>query len=178
MYELTGIPTVIAYNAGNLGAVSKAIAEIAPNSRQIFAADNDHHLPRKAEPLENIGKVKAEAAAKEVGGIVLLPNFGAIEKAALVDGKSPPTDWNDFAKVFGKEKLKATIEASLREEEVVMPRKQPEAERTQLTQAERDAGRLAREQTAQAHANSLAATQREIQRQAEQERGITRGPTL
>ena len=176
MYEATGIPTVIAYNAGNLAAVSKVIAEISPNSKQVFAADNDHHLPRKDTPLPNLGKEKAEAAAREVGGVVLLPRFDAIEKAELVDGKSPPTDWNDYAKLFGKDVLKATIEVSLREEGIAMPTKRQEAsERGPLTQAERDAGRATAQPNAQTQAASQAAAQRDMQRQAEQQRDESRG---
>jgi phage/plasmid primase-like uncharacterized protein len=180
MFEATGIPTIIAYNAGNLAAVSKVIAEMSPNSRQVFAADNDHHLPRKDKPQPNVGKEKAEVAAKEVGGVVLLPRFGAAETATLIADKNPPTDWNDFANLFGKDKLKETVEASLREEGIAMQTKRQEAaDRAPLTQAEREAARQATERTSQAqNARQTAMRQQEIQRQAEAERGRDRGPSL
>jgi phage/plasmid primase-like uncharacterized protein len=174
VFEATGITTVVAYNAGNLSTVSKVIANIAPSSRQIFAADNDHHLPRKDVPQPNVGKEKAEAAAREVGGLVLLPHFGAIESMAVVEGKSPPTDWNDYAKLFGTEKLKAAIEASLQAEGIPMPQKQQETAERAMTQDERDAARQTRRPDTQDQA--AATRQQELQRQAEIDR--SRGPSL
>jgi phage/plasmid primase-like uncharacterized protein len=181
MHEATGLPVAIAYNAGNLSAVSKVLAEIAPTSRQIFAADNDHHLPRKDVPMPNVGREKAEAAAAKVGGVVLLPSFGEIETKLLASGEKVPTDWNDFAALFGKDKLKSTIETALQKEGIEMPRKtqQQAAERAQLTQAERDAARQTRQRQAETAGKagpSQQAAARDRQAQSEQgrDRDLTR----
>ena len=173
VHEATGLPVAVAYNAGNLSAVSKAIVALSPGSRQIFAADNDHHLPRKDVPLANVGREKAEAAAAAVGGVVLLPSFGQIETKPLRDGEKVPTDWNDFAALFGKDRLKATIEAALQKEGIEMPQKQPEAaERVANTQAERDAGRQARQQQSAGNnrQQTADATRQQQMRQQSQER--------
>ena len=175
MHDATGLAVIIAYNAGNLGPVSRTIAEIAPNSRQIFAADNDFHLPMRDPPLPNVGKEKAEAAAKEVGGIVLLPGFGD----TLLKGGHVPTDWNDFAASFGKDRLRATIETSLRNEGFAMPTKKPEVTATQVrtTQAERDAARqaaAATPQTTQAQAQQALRHQQQHRLNHNHSRGLSR----
>ena len=180
MHEATGFPVAIAYNAGNLEAVSKVLAEIAPGSRQVFAADNDHHLPRKDAPLPNVGREKAEAAAAKVNGIVLLPSFGQIETRQLRDGEKVPTHWNDFAALFGKDELKSTIEATLQKEGIEMPQKRQEAaERAPMTQAERDTARQARERQSTGNTRRQAtdqARQREQsqERSRSEERGLSR----
>jgi phage/plasmid primase-like uncharacterized protein len=180
MHEATGLPVAIAYNAGNLSAVSKVLAEIAPGSRQVFAADNDHHLPRKDVPLENVGREKAEAAAAKVNGVVLLPSFGQIETWQLRDGEKVPTHWNDFAALFGKDKLKSAIEATLQKEGIEMPQQRQEAaERAPMTQAERDTARQSREQQNNSNTRRQAtdqARQREQsqERSRSEERGLSR----
>ena len=166
MHEATGMPVVVAYNAGNLGPVSKVIAEIAPNSRQIFAADNDWHLPTKDNPQPNVGKEKAEAASKEVGGIVLLPGFGDIEM------KGTPTDWNDFAALYGKARLVAAIRQALMEQGIDME----DIKKPKVTQEMRD---LARQTTVIQQNDAQINQAREAHRQAEEHshdnsRGIER----
>jgi phage/plasmid primase-like uncharacterized protein len=182
LFDATGMPVVVAYNAGNLGAVSKVIAAIAPGSRQVFAADNDWHLPRQEPPQRNVGREKAEAAAEKVGGIVLLPRFGAIETSPLNKDATLPTDWNDFAALFGKEKLKATIETSLHAEGITMAQqsRQEAAERASkqaskgpLTQAERDAARQRTTANAQDAARQQAQQQQQEHLRHQQDRGLS-----
>jgi hypothetical protein len=80
----------------------------------IFAADNDHHLPRREPPLPNIGRDKAMAAAAEVKGSVVLPRF---------DPADPGTDWNDLAARDGRAAVRAAIAVHLKEHGIAM---QPE----------------------------------------------------
>jgi hypothetical protein len=166
------IATILGFGAGwsyrgdLLGPVSKVIAEIAPNSRQIFAADNDWHLPTKDNPQPNVGKEKAEAASKEVGGIVLLPGFGDIEM------KGTPTDWNDFAALYGKARLVAAIRQALMEQGIDME----EIKKPKVTQEMRD---LARQTTVIQQNDAQINQAREAHRQAEEHshdnsRGIER----
>ena len=177
MHEATGLPVVVAYNAGNLAAVSKAIAALAPDSRQIFAADNDHHLPRKERPLPNVGMEKAEAAAAKVNGVVLLPGFGQIETQQLRDGDKVPTDWNDFAALFGKDKLKSTIEAMLQKEGIEMPKVGSQdaskvRREQEISAAERETARQTQTRDQQRTAKSDPSRQaRDRQAQEEQARG-------
>ena len=79
-YETTGIPTAVAFDSGNLMPVAKAIPAEDPDRKIIFAADNDHHLPRREPPLPNVGLEKAFEAAKEVGGLVIAPKFEPHDK--------------------------------------------------------------------------------------------------
>lgn len=94
----SGLPVVSVFDSGNLLAVAKALRSTYPSLRIGFAADNDHHLPRKVtavgRTLPNVGLEKANDAAREVGGFVVAPHFSETD-----DG----TDWNDYAKQHGLE---------------------------------------------------------------------------
>ncbi|MBV9748834.1 MAG: toprim domain-containing protein, partial [Acetobacteraceae bacterium] len=102
LHEATGLPVAVAFDACNLLAVAKAHRERDPARPLIFAADNDHGLPLGDPPLPNVGKEKAETAAREVGGTVLLPHF-ALDEAG--------TDWNDWAAKHGKRAVRELVEA-------------------------------------------------------------------
>jgi phage/plasmid primase-like uncharacterized protein len=92
LHEATGLPVVVAFNAGNLMPVAKAYRAADPSRPIVIAGDNDHHLPKRAVPLPNVGKVKAEAAASAVGGVAALPSFSAGDRGS---------DWNDLARHQG-----------------------------------------------------------------------------
>ncbi|MBI0436037.1 toprim domain-containing protein [Roseomonas sp. KE0001] len=110
MREMLGQPVAIAFNSGNLLPVAQALQRAYPGVRQVFAADNDHHLPRREKLLPNVGKEKATEAANAVGGLVLLPEF-----APHQDG----TDWLDFADAHGREVTRQLIRDALRQEDMV-----------------------------------------------------------
>ncbi len=84
MVEVTGSPGVVAFNAGNLLPVAKAVRRLNPHADIILLGDDD----RWAEG--NPGRAKARAAALEIGAKVLLPDFTGMD----LDAK--PTDWNDW----------------------------------------------------------------------------------
>src|SRR3546814_1526639 len=52
--KLTGLPVVVAFNAGNLELVAKALREKYPQARMAIAADDDHKLEGK--PIGKIGR--------------------------------------------------------------------------------------------------------------------------
>lgn len=85
---------VAAFNAGNLGAVSKQLRERFPNLKLIFCADNDRFTLIKGQ-LVNVGLQKARSAAADYQGEVVYPRFGDDSLA------SKPTDFNDLHALDG-----------------------------------------------------------------------------
>ncbi|MGB9152841.1 MAG: toprim domain-containing protein [Alphaproteobacteria bacterium] len=89
IHELTGLPVIVAYNAGNLLPVAESIRAQYPSASIILCADDD--FKTKGNP----GITKATEAAEAIGGKVIVPVFGENrpEKA---------TDFNDMAAHLGK----------------------------------------------------------------------------
>jgi putative DNA primase/helicase len=98
LYMATGLPVVVAFNAGNLEPVTAAIKQAFPALRIVIAGDNDH----AKEP--NTGKEKAEAAARTHNCKVVLPTF-----PEGITG----TDWNDLHALSGLEEIQRQIGAVL-----------------------------------------------------------------
>jgi phage/plasmid primase-like uncharacterized protein len=103
--EATGLPTIAAFDAGNLLAVAEALRARHPGRQiMIIAGDNDHHLPRlmraNGTSRPNVGKEKAEAAALAVNGLALIPPFA--------DGAAG-TDWNDYAAIHGLDAVRHAV---------------------------------------------------------------------
>src|SRR6202012_355654 len=90
--EVTGLPTVAAFDSANLIEVARAYRDRDPARPILVAADNDPPLPNRPTPLPNVGKEKATAAAETVNGLVLMPSFEPTETG---------TDWNDFTAQHG-----------------------------------------------------------------------------
>ena len=131
--EMTGLPTIAAFDSGNLLDVARAYREADPTRPIILAGDNDHHLPRREAPLPNVGMEKATAAAEAVGGVLLLPAFTPADRG---------TDWNDYAAQHGREALRATVGAELGRHGLSLPAEASKpAARRMATQADRDAAR-------------------------------------
>ena len=171
LYETTGLPVIIAFDSGNLLPVIEAIRAKYPSAPVVVAADNDHHLPRREKPLPNVGKAKADAAAKAVDGVVIAPDFGPIEKRVLIEGATPRTDFNDWAALNGKPALREIVEVQLKQQGIEMPDRKTERTDRVLTQTERDAARQRQQPTpsiSQNQANENA--QRQTKRQAESNR--------
>lgn len=63
----TGWPVFVAFDAGNLEYVAEAVRQRYPHSKIVIFADDDFDNP------DNPGRTKAEAAARAVGGVVVLP---------------------------------------------------------------------------------------------------------
>jgi hypothetical protein len=87
IYEATGHAVAVAFDCSNIGSVAKALRQKFPATRIVVAADNDQWTGG------NPGVAGAEAAAKDVGGHVVVPQFN--------DMSSKPTDFNDLHRLEG-----------------------------------------------------------------------------
>ncbi len=106
VHEATNLPVIVAVHSGNLEKVTKALADKYPQKQIIIAGDND--LANELKGKENIGKLKAEAAALAVKGEAVLPSF---TKEELAKGAS---DWNDLAKSRGIKEVKKQLDIALK----------------------------------------------------------------
>ncbi|HTC09625.1 MAG TPA: toprim domain-containing protein [Acetobacteraceae bacterium] len=105
LVEATGLPTVAAFDAGNLLAVAETYRmRNVGRPIIILAGDNDHHLPlitrADGTTLPNVGREKAEAAALAVNGLALIPPFAAGARG---------TDWNDYAALHGLDAVRRAV---------------------------------------------------------------------
>jgi len=92
----TGYPVAVAFTAGNLLAVAKAMRAQYPNLRLVLCADDD------AGTAGNPGLTKATEAALAVGGWLAVPDFGA-------DRPAKATDFNDVMMHRGLEAVAEAI---------------------------------------------------------------------
>lgn len=100
IHESTGHAVAVAFDAGNLDAVAKALRKKYPTLKIIMAADDDH-LNKV-----NTGMVNANAAALAVGGLVAVPIFPAGR-----DDKHK--DFNDLHQLAGAGAVKACFDAAV-----------------------------------------------------------------
>ena len=94
--EVLGANVVIAFNAGNLPPVARALRARFPKIKIIICADNDRWT---TEPMVNPGVTRAREAAKAVNATVFVPEFK--------DLSTRPTDFNDLFALEGPEAVKA-----------------------------------------------------------------------
>lgn len=85
--EASGLPVVVAFNAGNLKPVTMALRLTHAHTKIVVCADNDH-----ISKARNVGIEKAEEAAKLAGAFLIYPLFAANDSG---------TDFNDLAAVHG-----------------------------------------------------------------------------
>jgi putative DNA primase/helicase len=78
------LPTLAAYDSGNLLSVATALHQRYPDKAIIIAGDDDHQAEN------NSGREKALAAADAVAGVAIFPNLSAEQR-----GKGS-TDFNDL----------------------------------------------------------------------------------
>ena len=100
VHEVTGWPVAVAFDAGNLEPVARALRSKYPDARILICADNDHGTPG------NPGITKGRAAAQAVGGIVLAPAFAAGDAWK---------DWNDYRRRYGSNATTAALRKAARE---------------------------------------------------------------
>ncbi|MCG7868208.1 MAG: PriCT-2 domain-containing protein [Candidatus Thiodiazotropha taylori] len=74
--QATGLPVVITFDSGNMPTVAAAFRGVYPDSKMIFCGDDDR------ENTSNAGRKKAEAAAKQVKGVTVFPNFSSMQETA------------------------------------------------------------------------------------------------
>ena len=97
IHEATGAAVAVAFNAGNLLQVARALRAKFPDTRLIVCADDDAGTPG------NPGLTKAREAAHAVGAFLAVPDFGANRP----DGA---TDFNDLHRHVGREGMRTSIE--------------------------------------------------------------------
>lgn len=105
LHEATGLPVIVAFDAGNLLPVGEAIRKRYRKARILFCADDDF----KSDG--NPGMTAASAAALAVGGEIVTPVF-TIDREV---GKKGLTDFNDLHNGEGLHSVRAQIEARLDE---------------------------------------------------------------
>ena len=107
IHNITSIsPSVVAFDAGNLYAVTEAIRKKYPKAEIIICADND------AYGEKNTGLLKAQNVAKRFNTKVVFPVFK--------DTATKPTDFNDLFILEGEEAVKAQIQGNTETSENIL----------------------------------------------------------
>ena len=96
IHEATGGQVIVAFNAGNLEPVAKALHLQWPDRPLVLCADDD------AKTSGNPGLAAARAAARAVGGAIAVPDFS-------VDRPDGVTDFNDLALFRGPQAVRDSI---------------------------------------------------------------------
>ncbi len=105
MFEATQIPTVVAFDAGNLLPVTQSIKKTYPKARIIVCADDDYLTPG------NPGVTAAQTAAHAVSGAAWMAPVFATDRP---QDKKGPTDFNDLHALEGLHTVRAQVETLLR----------------------------------------------------------------
>ncbi|WP_139379474.1 toprim domain-containing protein, partial [Zoogloea sp. LCSB751] len=118
LHQVSDWPTAVAFDAGSLQPVARALQEAYPQARFILCADDDAFghcqackapvrvadgdtCPSCGQPhkCRNAGQIRAHEAARAVGGVVALPEFADPEGrwVGYQESGKAPTDFNDLA---------------------------------------------------------------------------------
>lgn len=89
--ESLGFATVVAFDSGNLKQVAESLQKKFPGKPLLFVADDDVLSAEKSPLGINAGRMKADAAAKELGGMAVFPVF------APGEARKGLSDFNDLA---------------------------------------------------------------------------------
>ncbi len=121
----TARPVAVAFDAGNLIHVAKALHQAHPEALIVLCGDDD--VQTFAAKNINPGRDKAEAAARAVGGLAVFPEN-------LPEGGS---DFNDMAASSGIEAVRLVIDHAIdtREPYPITPSATPSEKTTQSTKA-------------------------------------------
>lgn len=104
IHEATGQAVAVAFNAGNLKAVTEALHDKFPAMQLILAADDDWQTEG------NPGTARASDAARAVDGFLAVPRFP--------DGRGDKdTDFNDLYRLAGVEAVRACFDFSTLQKE-------------------------------------------------------------
>lgn len=135
LHQATSLPVAVAFDAGNLGPVAKALAKRYPKARILICGDDDtfgkcsackapinkdngSECPTCGEPhrATNAGRDAAGAAALAVGGAAVLPLFADPDKrwAQYLDHSQKLSDFNDLHALEGLAAVRAQVEDRLR----------------------------------------------------------------
>jgi putative DNA primase/helicase len=101
LHEATGRPVAVAFDAGNLAQVAKALRKLYPPALLVLCGDDD--VQTFARTGNNPGRDKATAAARSVRGLAVFPE-------SLPEGGS---DFNDMHQVAGLEAVRCVVDAAI-----------------------------------------------------------------
>jgi len=107
IHMATGRPVVVAFQDNNLKDVAQEFKQMFPERTIVVLGDDDRHLPERKPPLPNSGRVKANEAAKAVGGRAIFPQFTAQEKGREF------TDFSDLHRARGLAAVQRQVEQAL-----------------------------------------------------------------
>ena len=102
LHEAMGYPVAVAFDAGNLAHVAKALRKLYPAALLVLCGDDDAQT--FARTGNNPGRDKATAAARAVRGLAVFPE-------PLPDGGS---DFNDLHQAAGLDTVRAIVEAAIK----------------------------------------------------------------
>lgn len=103
LFEATGHPCAVAFDAGNLMPVATALAHHYPRAKILICADDDYLTEG------NPGVTKASNAALAVNGAWVAPSFTADREGKKI------TDFNDLHTIEGLHVVRAQVEARIRQ---------------------------------------------------------------
>ena len=127
--KATNCAVVVAFTAGGLRPVGKALRKRYPHANIVIAADNDRwsSIFFRGEKVANPGVVHAKAVAEEISADISIPDFK--------DLSGKPTDFNDLFVRQGVLAVKTWLKPGMADKAVTTPpteetetRKVPEAE--------------------------------------------------
>ncbi len=109
--QATGLPVIVAFDAGNLHSVCQAVHRVLPDKKILIAGDDDHQ--RELESGSNPGKDKALAVCADPD---LAPWTDAVFPVfpSKVRDEKNLTDFNDLAATCGLYEVDAQISAALK----------------------------------------------------------------
>lgn len=107
LHMATSCTVAVAFDAGNLLPVGKAMREQFPGRALIFCADDDWKTTRPDGSPWNPGMEKAENAAVILGGQLVAPVFSVEREAGW-------TDWNDLHCAEGLDAVRRQVMAMVR----------------------------------------------------------------
>lgn len=106
LHEATGHPVAVAFDAGNLAHVAKALRQLYPAALLVLCGDDDRATEGKTGT--NPGRVKATAAARAVQGLTVFP-----EGAPPADGEPLNFDFNDMHQAQGLQAVGTLLGAAI-----------------------------------------------------------------
>jgi putative DNA primase/helicase len=109
IHEATGRPVAVAFDAGNLAPVVRALRGRYPATRIVVCGDDDRATAIRTG--RNPGREKANEAAKVARGLAVFPE-------GLSDGAS---DWNDLHQAAGLDAVRSQIEAAIEAAQEAQP---------------------------------------------------------
>ena len=116
LHEATGLPVAVAFDAGNLPEVAKALRVLAPHAVVLVCGDDDRATEERTG--QNPGRQKAAAAARAAA------TDGAPAGAVFPDGLPPGgTDFNDLAAHAGLQAVREQVERAVAAPAVPKPRR-------------------------------------------------------